>query len=65
MTRRFAREGMSYTARQRWKVPEAEQCRVDGAGSVGRLERSKANEIFQYPLTGARRRNMKSLWGAI
>lgn len=63
MTRCFTREGCAM--RQQWKVPEAEQRRKDGTESIGRLERSKANEIFQYPLTGARRRNMKSLWGAI
>lgn len=63
ITCRFTREGC--TARRQWKVPEAEQRRMDGAESAGRLERSKANEIFQYPLTGARRENMKSLWGAI
>lgn len=63
MSRRFTREGCA--VRQQWKVPEAEQRRVDGAESIGRLERSKANEIFQSPLTGARRKNTKSLWGAI
>jgi len=63
MSRCFTREGC--TVRHQWKVPEAEQRCMDIVESIGCLERSKANEIFQYPLTGARRKNAKSLWGAI
>lgn len=62
-THHFAREGCM--VRQQWKAPEAERCCTDSAESIWRLEQSKANEFFQYPLTGARTENMTSLRGAI